>query len=126
MQSREPELLLQMVERLHSKLDRYVAESTLPAVEVPEIFKFCQRVRAMNPDSTIEYWLAAIERHATEISDPHAPSEEIGSLPRSARLLDSHLHVLKDVHNLRTWLKQPHAAVGSGERLSELHEISPI
>ena len=126
MQSREPELLLQMVERLHSKLDRYVAEASLPAAEVPEILKFCQRMRELNPDSTTEYWLGAIERHATEICDPRAPSEEIGSLPKSARLLDSHLHVLKDVHNLRTWLKQPHDADHSDARMPEWQQISLV
>ena len=126
MQSHELERLLQMVDRLNSKLDRYVAESTLPAAAVPEIFKFCQRVRALDPDDTIEYWLEAIERHAGEICEPHAPSEEIGSLPRSARLLSSHLHVLKDVHNLRTWLKRPHAAVHSRSRLADWQQMSLV
>ena len=126
MQSHELERLLEMVERLHSKLDRYVAESTLPAAAVPEIFKFCRRMRALNPDSTIEYWLDAIERHATEICEPRTPSEEIGSLPRSARLLSSYLHVLKDVHNVRTWLKQPHGVVHHRPRLPDWQQMSLV
>ena len=126
MQSRELERLLEMVERLHRRLDRYIAESTLPAEAVPEIFNFCGRMRALNPDSTIEHWLEAIERHATEICEPRTPSEEVGSLPRSARLLSSHLHVLKDVHNLRTWLKQPHGAVHSPPRLHEWRQMSLV
>ena len=126
MQSRELERLLEMVERLHRRLDRYIAESTLPAEAVPEIFNFCGRMRALNPDSTIEYWLEAIERHATEICEPRTPSEEVGSLPRSARLLSSHLHVLKDVHNLRTWLKQPHGPVHTPPRLPEWQQMSLV
>ena len=126
MQSRELERLLEMVERLHRRLDRYIAESTLPAEAVPEIFNFCGRMRALNPDSTIEHWLEAIERHATEICEPQAPSEEVGSLPRSARLLSSHLHVLKDVHNLRTWLKQPHGPVHTPPRLPEWQQMSLV
>ena len=126
MQSRELERLLEMVERLDRRLDRYIAESTLPAEAVPEIFNFCGRMRALNPDSTIEYWLEAIERHATEICEPRTPSEEVGSLPRSARLLSSHLHVLKDVHNLRTWLKQPHGPVHSPPRLPEWQQMSLV
>ena len=126
MQSHELEQLLEMVERLNRRLDRYVAESTLPAAAVPEIFKFCQRVRALDPDDTIEYWLEAIERHAGEICEPHAPSEEIGSLPKSARLLSSHLHVLKDVHNLLTWLKQPHGAVHSHSQLPDWQQMSLV
>lgn len=126
MQSRKMERLLEMVEGLHSKLDRYVADSTLPAEAVPDIFNFCRRMRALNPDSTIVYWLEAIERHATEICEPQTPSEEVGSLPRSARLLSSHLHVLKDVHNLRTWLKQPHGPVPSPPRLPEWQQMSLV
>lgn len=126
MQSREFEDLLEMVERLNSKLDRYVADSTLPAAAVPEMFKFCRRMRAQSPDSTIEYWLEAIERHATEICEPRAPSEEIGSLPRSARLLSSYLHVLKDVHNLRTWLRQPHDPVRPRSRLPDWQQMSLV
>ena len=126
MRSRKMERLHEMVERLHSKLDRYVADSTLPAEAVPDIFDFCRSMRALNPDSTIEYWLEAIERHATEICEPQAPSEEVGSLPRSARLLSSHLHVLKDVHNLRTWLNQPHGPVHTPPRLPEWQQLSLV
>jgi hypothetical protein len=51
MRSRKMERLLEMVEGLHSKLDRYVADSTLPAEAVPDIFDFCRRMRALNPDT---------------------------------------------------------------------------
>ena len=111
MQCRELELLLHMVENLNSELDRYVAESSLPAEAIPHILKFCQHMRAKNLDGAIQYWLAAIERHATEISNPQTPSEEIGSLPSSARLLSAHLHVLKDIHNLHILLTHSHGAI---------------
>jgi len=126
MQSRKPESLLQMVERLNRKLDRYVAESTLPAAAVPDILGFCRRMRALNDDSTIEYWIGAIERHAAEIRDPSAPSEEIGSLPWSAQILSSHLHLLKDVHNLRSWLKQPQESAPEPPRLPEWQQLSLV
>jgi len=126
MQSRELERLLQMVERLNRKLDRYVVESTLPAAAVPDILRFCRRMRALNDDSTIEYWIGAIERHAAEIRAPSAPSEEIGSLPWSAQVLSSHLHLLKDVHNLRTWLNQPQEAGHEHARPPEWQQMSLV
>jgi hypothetical protein len=115
-----------MVERLNRKLDRYVAEATLPAAAVPDIVRLCRRMRALNDDSTIGYWIGAIERHAAEIRDPSAPSEEIGSLPWSAQILSSYLHLLKDVHNLRTWLMQPQEPVEPQPRPPEWQQMSLV
>jgi len=111
MESRELKQLLGMVESLNSELDRYVAESSLPAEAIPHILKFCQHMRAKNLDGAIQYWLGAIERHATEIGNPQTPSEEIGSLPSSARLLSAHLHVVKDIHNLHVLLTHSRSAI---------------
>jgi hypothetical protein len=111
MDPRELKQLLGMVENLNSELDKYLAESSLPAEAIPHILKFCQHMRAKNLDSAIQYWLGAIERHATEISNPQTPSEEIGSLPSSARLLSTELHLLKDVHNLHILLTHSRGAI---------------
>jgi hypothetical protein len=111
MASHELKQLLGMVENMNGELDRYLAESSLPAEAIPHILKFCQHMRAKNLDSAIQYWLAAIERHATEISNPQPPSDEIGSLPSSARLLSTELHLMKDLHNLHILLTHSGGAV---------------
>lgn len=111
MEPRELELLLRMVENLNRELDRYLTESSLPAEAIPQILNICQHMRAKSLDGAIQYWLGAIERHATEISDPQPPSDEIGSLPSPARLLNTELHLLKDIHNLHRLLTHSRGAI---------------
>jgi hypothetical protein len=104
MEPRQLELLIRMVEDLDRELATYVAKSALPAGAIFHLLKACHQMRMKKLDSTVQYWLEALERHVAEMSNPRTSSEEVGSLSSSARLLSTELHVLKDVHNLCTLL----------------------
>lgn len=100
-----------MVANLNTELDQYVADTCLPTDTIFHILKICHQLRAKKLDDAIQYWVGALERHAMEIHNPETPSEEIGSLSSSARLLSIHLHLLKDIQNLCMLLTDSRGAI---------------
>ena len=109
MQTPEMEVLLAMVTELGRGLNQYLAGKSAPGEAVPLILDTCERMRAKEPSSAVEYWLGVIERHAAEVANPRERSGANGHLLASEEFLG--IQLLKDIYYLRTQLLNAGSAI---------------
>ncbi len=102
MESPDVEALLGMVKDLDSALDECSAGSSKPSEAVPHILETCQQMRAKKINSTVHYWLGAIEQHARQIGNPSTRLGTVGYFPASDAYWGIRLR--NDIHSLRAQL----------------------
>lgn len=109
MQTPDMEVLLAMVTELGRELNQYLAGKSARGEAVPLILDTCERMRAKEPSSAVQYWLGMIERHAAEVANPRKRSGVDGHLLASEEFLG--IQLLKDIYFLRAQLMNAGSAI---------------
>lgn len=104
----EAEALLAMVKEMDRLFCQYLAGAVSVDKAISEIMATCERLRAVDLNDGMRYWLGAIERHAMDLHRPYVHSEEKQSLFSSSEFL--RIHLLKDISFLRLQIANARSA----------------